>query len=240
MSSADKTILEPSRQLKVCRETEVLVVGGGPAGVAAALAAARNGADTTLVERYNHLGGMATGGLVILIPNMSAGTAEQEIAGICDEMMREGRRQGRSPASAETASGVGRSAAHRRAEALPRLRRRRPRAHERHRRSGDAQVRPQRDDRRSGREALPPLLGEHGHRRRRPRAGDRLREQVGTAGHTEQDHHRHDRGRRRLRLRRCRIRRSRRSQPAQRRGRGGLAHGRRGLPRVQQLPPLRA
>ena len=87
-SSVEKTILEPSRWLKVCRETEVLVVGGGPAGVAAALAAARNGADTTLVERYNHLGGMATGGLVILIPNMSAGTEEQEIAGICDEMMR--------------------------------------------------------------------------------------------------------------------------------------------------------
>ncbi len=87
-SQVEKTILEPSRRLKVCRETEVLVVGGGPAGVAAALAAARNGADTTLVERYNHLGGMATGGLVILIPNMSAGTEEQEIAGICDEMMR--------------------------------------------------------------------------------------------------------------------------------------------------------
>jgi 2-polyprenyl-6-methoxyphenol hydroxylase-like FAD-dependent oxidoreductase len=85
---AERTITEPSRQLKVCRETEVLVVGGGPAGVAAALAAARNGADTTLVERYNHLGGMATGGLVILIPNMSAGTQEQEIAGICDEMVR--------------------------------------------------------------------------------------------------------------------------------------------------------
>ncbi len=86
-SSTDRTITEPSRQLRVCRETQVLVVGGGPAGVAAAVAAARNGADTTLVERYNHLGGMATGGLVILIPNMSAGTQEQEIAGICDEMV---------------------------------------------------------------------------------------------------------------------------------------------------------
>ena len=67
--------------------TEVLVVGGGPAGVAAAIAAARNGADTTLIERYNHLGGMATGGLVILIPHMSAGTAEQEVAGICQEIV---------------------------------------------------------------------------------------------------------------------------------------------------------
>ena len=86
-NGANKTIIEPSQQLKVCRETEVLVVGGGPAGVAAAIAAARNGADTTLIERYNHLGGMATGGLVILIPHMSAGTNEQEIAGICQEMV---------------------------------------------------------------------------------------------------------------------------------------------------------
>lgn len=80
-----KTITEPSREVKVCRETEVLIVGGGPAGVAAAVAAARNGADTVLIERYGHLGGMATGGLVILIPHMSAGTKEQEITGICQE-----------------------------------------------------------------------------------------------------------------------------------------------------------
>ena len=82
-----KMITEPARRTNVCRDTEVLVVGGGPAGVAAAIAAARNGADTTLIERYNHLGGMATGGLVILIPHMSAGTAEQEVAGICQEMV---------------------------------------------------------------------------------------------------------------------------------------------------------
>ncbi len=80
-------IVEPARNTRVCRRTEVLVVGGGPAGCAAAIAAARNGADTTLIERYNHLGGMATGGLVILIPHMSAGTATQEVAGICQEIV---------------------------------------------------------------------------------------------------------------------------------------------------------
>src|SRR5450755_4608474 len=82
-SASARTILEPARPTRVCRETGVLVVGGGPA----AIAAARNGADTTLMERYNHLGGMATGGLVILIPHMSAGTDEQEVAGICQEMV---------------------------------------------------------------------------------------------------------------------------------------------------------
>ena len=66
MTTSRGEVVEPARTTKVCRETEVLVVGGGPAGVAATVAAARNGADTTLIERYNHLGGMATGGLVIL------------------------------------------------------------------------------------------------------------------------------------------------------------------------------
>lgn len=87
IAASRRTIIEPARETKICRETEVLVVGGGPAGVAAAIAAARNGADTALIERYNHLGGMATGGLVILIPHMSAGTSEQEVAGICQEIV---------------------------------------------------------------------------------------------------------------------------------------------------------
>jgi hypothetical protein len=76
-----KTILEPARKTKIFREAEVLVVGGGPAGVTAAVAAARNGVDTVLVERYGHLGGMATGGLVILIPHLSDGSDRLVIAG---------------------------------------------------------------------------------------------------------------------------------------------------------------
>ena len=82
-----KTITEAARQIEVCNETDVLVVGGGPAGVAAAVAAARNGARTTLVERYGHLGGMATGGLVILIPFLSDGTEQQVLAGLMQEMV---------------------------------------------------------------------------------------------------------------------------------------------------------
>ncbi|MDD4108996.1 MAG: FAD-dependent oxidoreductase [Prolixibacteraceae bacterium] len=60
-----KTITEPARQIPVLAETDVLVIGGGPAGTAAAIAAGRTGAETWLVERYNHLGGLWTGGLVL-------------------------------------------------------------------------------------------------------------------------------------------------------------------------------
>jgi hypothetical protein len=56
---------EPQRSIPIVDSTDVLVIGGGPAGVAAAIAASRAGARTILVERYNHLGGLWTGGLVL-------------------------------------------------------------------------------------------------------------------------------------------------------------------------------
>jgi hypothetical protein len=84
-SSTLKTIMEPAREIKVVRECDVVVVGGGPGGFGAALAAARNGADTVLIERYGHLGGMASGGLVTIVPNMTGFNGEQYINGICGE-----------------------------------------------------------------------------------------------------------------------------------------------------------
>lgn len=76
-----KTITEPASEIRVVREADVVVVGGGPGGHAAAVSAARSGADTVLVERYGHLGGMATGGLVIMVPHLSDGTERIVIAG---------------------------------------------------------------------------------------------------------------------------------------------------------------
>jgi hypothetical protein len=80
-----RTVMEPARETNVCYEADVVVVGGGPGGIGAAVAAARNGADTVLIERYGYLGGMGTGGLVTIIPNMSDIHGNQHIAGICQE-----------------------------------------------------------------------------------------------------------------------------------------------------------
>jgi len=80
-----KTVVEERREIPVLREADVVVVGGGPGGAAAAVTAARNGAKTVLVERYGHLGGMATGGLVNIIPNLADIYGKQGIGGFCQE-----------------------------------------------------------------------------------------------------------------------------------------------------------
>jgi len=77
-----RTVKEPARDTRIAYEADVVVVGGGPGGHSAAIAAARNGARTVLLERYGHLGGMATGGIVIQIPHMSDGGREPVIAGL--------------------------------------------------------------------------------------------------------------------------------------------------------------
>jgi len=78
---------EAARDIPVLAECDVLVVGGGPAGTAAAIAAGRLGADVLLLERYNHLGGLSTGGLVIWIDRMTDWSGKTAIAGIGGELI---------------------------------------------------------------------------------------------------------------------------------------------------------
>ena len=81
------TVTEAAREVPVYHETDVLVVGGGPSGSAAAAAAADAGAQVVLLERYNHLGGLATGGLVIWIDRMSDWEGRLVIRGFAEEVL---------------------------------------------------------------------------------------------------------------------------------------------------------
>jgi FAD dependent oxidoreductase len=94
--AAPRTIVEPAREIRVAREADVVVVGGGPGGFAAAISAARSGAKTVLLERYGHLGGMATGGLVNIFPNLSDISGKQRIFGLNQEIID--RMKGRNAA----------------------------------------------------------------------------------------------------------------------------------------------
>ena len=82
------SVREAARDVNVVARADVLVVGGGPAGMAAAFAAARNGASTILLERYNHLGGLASGGMVLVLDDMwDAQLHEISVRGVCLDLI---------------------------------------------------------------------------------------------------------------------------------------------------------
>ena len=81
--SIRETLETPIRQ-----ECDVLVAGGGMAGVSAALAAARVGAKTILIERNYLLGGLATAGLVTIFLPLCDGMGHQVSFGIAEELLR--------------------------------------------------------------------------------------------------------------------------------------------------------
>ncbi|MCC7367064.1 MAG: FAD-dependent oxidoreductase [Chloroflexi bacterium] len=77
-----------ARDIPVAAECDVLVVGGGPAGIAAAVAAGRTGAKTVLVERFGFLGGNATAGLVgPFMTSYSQDGKIQLIKGVFEELV---------------------------------------------------------------------------------------------------------------------------------------------------------
>ena len=88
MNNPTSSIREAARDVKVVARADVVVVGGGPAGLAAALGAARNGASTVLLERYNHLGGLASGGMVLVLDDMwDAHLHEISVRGVCLDLI---------------------------------------------------------------------------------------------------------------------------------------------------------
>src|SRR5262249_58563336 len=81
------TYREEARDLPLAHRADVVVVGGGVAGVSAAIASARSGADTLLVERYGALGGNLTIGLLEASMSFHDRQGRQIIAGIPAEII---------------------------------------------------------------------------------------------------------------------------------------------------------
>jgi hypothetical protein len=85
-----KTIEEPAREVPLYGEYEVAVLGGGPAGITAAVAAARAGRRTLLIERYGFLGGMGTAAGVTNFCGLHAnvhGEMHRVVQGIASEFL---------------------------------------------------------------------------------------------------------------------------------------------------------
>jgi FAD dependent oxidoreductase len=84
------TITEPARNVPLYGEYDVAVLGGGPAGIAAAVAAARAGRRTLLVERYGFLGGMGTAAGVTNFCGLHAnvfGEMHRVVRGVASELL---------------------------------------------------------------------------------------------------------------------------------------------------------
>src|SRR5215213_11409539 len=76
-----RTVQLPPRTATHAGEVDVLVVGGGPAGLGAAMGAARAGAEVALVERYGFLGGNATAALVMPLMSFHTQMPQKERRG---------------------------------------------------------------------------------------------------------------------------------------------------------------
>ncbi len=81
-------IVQKEKQIEVKYDCDVLVAGGGVAGISAALAAARQGAKVLLCEQEWMLGGLATAGIVVIFLPLCDGMGTQYIFGIGEELLK--------------------------------------------------------------------------------------------------------------------------------------------------------
>ena len=79
---------EDNRPIIEKQSYDVVVVGGGIGGIAAAVAAARNGAKTLLMEKQINLGGLATVGLISWYEPLCDGRGKQMVFGIGEELIK--------------------------------------------------------------------------------------------------------------------------------------------------------
>ncbi len=82
------SIKEPARQLPISGSYDIAVIGGGIAGVSAAIAAARQGASVCLIEKENALGGLATLGNIVVYLPLCDGLGHKVSGGVSEELLK--------------------------------------------------------------------------------------------------------------------------------------------------------
>ena len=90
MTPIPLSLIEPSRETPIWGTYDVVVLGGGPAGIAAATAASQTGQSTLLIEAYGFLGGMGTAAGVTNFCGLHAnvyGSIQQVVHGVADDLL---------------------------------------------------------------------------------------------------------------------------------------------------------